>query len=113
MNEEALLQWMDERIADGEDATVYEFIREVLDRSHGDRELAESAQARISEHEETIRRLTDDNNRLKSHNYDLLMRIPDDHNDGDGEVIENVEEDGEIYHIDNLFVDPDEGKDDV
>lgn len=111
MNEEALRQWIDDRLAEGEDATVYEFIREVLDRSAVDRELAESAQARIAEHEETIRGLTEDNNRLKSHNYDLLMRVPDDQdNDGDGEVIENVEEDGEIYHIDNLFVDPDEDK---
>lgn len=108
MNEEALRQWIDDRLAEGEDATVYEFIREVLDRAGSDRELAETAQARIRELEDERTGYESEINRLKSHNYDLLMKVPAEENSGDGEVIENANDDGEIMHIDNLFVDPDE-----
>ena len=41
---------------------------------------------------------------LKARNYDLLMQIPAD-NGGDGVVVEDVDENGTVYHIDNLFTD--------
>lgn len=47
---------------------------------------------------------------LKARNYDLLMQIPTENNSGDGEVEEVAEDEGEITHIDNLFVDDDEEK---
>lgn len=111
MNEAALREWIEQRLAEGEDATVYEFIREVLDRSEG-------ASAKVGEHEATIEKMKGEIARLKSHNYDLMMMggsVDDDDeiNSGDGEVLENAEDDGEIYHIDNLFMDDeDERKDD-
>ena len=45
---------------------------------------------------------------MKARNYDLLMQIPADNsgdNDGDGVVVEDVDDDGTVYHIDNLFTD--------
>ena len=40
------------------------------------------------------------------------MQIPADNsgdNDGDGVVVEDVDDDGTVYHIDNLFTDDKEG----
>lgn len=103
---------MEQRLSEGEDATVYEFIREVLDRSQG-------ATAKIGEYEATIAKMKEEIARLKSHNYDLMMMggsVDDEDEDeldgGDGEVLENANDEGEIYHIDNLFMDDDERKED-
>lgn len=108
MNEEALREWIEQRLSEGENATVYEFMREVLDRSQG-------ATAKIGEHEATIAKMKEEIARLKSHNYDLMMmggsvddEDEDEINSGDGEVLENANDEGEIYHIDNLFVDDEE-----
>lgn len=66
----------------------------------------EGADARINEYssmnEENIKAIQD----LKARNYDLLMKVPADAEiEGDGVVEEHVNDNGELYHIDNLFVD--------
>lgn len=111
MDEQGLREWIEQRLAEGQDATVYEFIREVLDDRGNLRTANEGAAAKISEHERTIADMTDEMSRIKAHNYDLLMGANADSGGGDDEVIENNEDEGEIYHIDNLFVE--KGADDA
>lgn len=106
-----LKEWLDARIADGEWATARDFLTEAMADSTEADDFRASAEAKMREYDERINQLTADNDRLKSHNYDLLMSGGSDPieeiNDGDGEVEEVVEDDGELYHIDNLFVDDD------
>lgn len=109
MDWEALDEWIRQRADDGEYATIRTFLDEVLDKSRGDDEYREASEAKMREWEERGRGYESEIERLKSHNYDLLMQLPkDDEIEGDGVVEEVVEEDGEIYHIDNLFVDDNE-----
>lgn len=111
MNLGDLLAWIRERMDDGEYATVETFLNDMDKRGRDADEFRAGAEARHKELNGQIESLTADNQNLKARNYDLLMQIPaDDHIDGDGVVEEVVEDDGELYHIDNLFVDPDEKK---
>lgn len=111
MNLEELLAWIRERMDDGEYATVETFLNDMDKRGRDADEFRAAAEARYKELNGQIESLTADNQNLKARNYDLLMQIPaDEHIDGDGAVEEVVEDDGELYHIDNLFVDPDEKK---
>lgn len=111
MNLEELLAWIRERMDDGEYATVETFLNDMDKRGRDADEFRAGAEARHKELNGQIESLTADNQNLKARNYDLLMQIPaDDRIDGDGVVEEVVEDDGELYHIDNLFVDPDEKK---
>lgn len=111
MDYEALEKWIDERLTEGEDATVYDFIREVMDKSKGADEYRESAEAKMREYEDRAANYDSEISRLKAHNYDLLMKVEGaDEIEGDGAVEEVVEDDGELYHIDNLFVDDDDEK---
>lgn len=111
MNLEELLAWIRERMDDGEYATVETFLNDMDKRGRDADEFRAGAEARNKELNGQIESLTADNQNLKARNYDLLMQIPaDEHIDGDGAVEEVVEDDGELYHIDNLFVDPDDKK---
>ena len=111
MNLEELLAWIRERMDDGEYATVETFLYDMDKRGRDADEFRAGAEARVNELNGQIDSLTADNQKLKARNYDLLMQIPaDDNIDGDGVVEEVVEDDGELYHIDSLFVDPDEKK---
>lgn len=107
MDYEALDAWVRERLSEGEDETVYTFFREVMDRSRGFDEYRESSEAKMREYEGKFSDAEKEISRLKAHNYDLLMNgdLQADVGGGDGEVVENAVDDGEVYHIDNLFVD--------
>ena len=115
MDLEKLLAWIRERMDDDEYTTVETFLNDMDKRGSDADEFRASAEARYNELTGQIDSLTADNQNLKARNYDLLMQVPADdqqHIDGDGVVDEVVEDDGELYHIDNLFVDPDEKKED-
>lgn len=114
MDLEKLLAWISERMDDDEYATVETFLNDMDKRGSDADDFRASAEARYKELNGQIESLTADNQNLKARNYDLLMQLPADeqHVDGDGAVDEVVEDDGELYHIDNLFVDPDEKKED-
>lgn len=111
MDLEKLLAWLKERMDEGEYATAETFLNDMDKKGRDADEFRAGAEARYNELNGQIESLTADNQNLKARNYDLLMQIPaDDVNEGDGVVEETVADDGELYHIDNLFVDPDEKK---
>lgn len=102
MTEEEIIEWLKERLDEGEFATAETFIHEVFE---GHREYRDSADARISEYAEGEQTLKDEIAKLKARNYDLLQQVGVDSNGGDGIVVEETGEDGTVYHIDNLFED--------
>ena len=104
MNLEDLLAWLRERMEDGEYATAETFLSDMAKRGADADEYRSSAEARMSEYASNEEAMKADIQSLKARNYDLLMQIPAD-NSGDGVVVEDVDEDGTLYHIDNLFTD--------
>lgn len=106
MNEDNLLEWLEARLNDDDYATARAFLDDYM---RGNREYRESSEARMSEYasaEEDYGKQIQD---LKARNYDLLMQIPVAEEPGaDGTVVEDVDDDGTVLHIDNLFTDPDE-----
>lgn len=108
MNLEDLLAWLRERMEDGEYATAETFLTDMAKRGADADEHLSSAEARMSEYAANEEAMKADIQSLKARNYDLLMQIPAD-NDGDGAVVEEVDDDGTVYHIDNLFTDDKEG----
>lgn len=114
MNLEDLLAWLRERMEDGEYATAETFLTDMSKRGADADEYRSSAEARMSEYASNEEAMKADIQSLKARNYDLLMQIPADNsgdNDGDGVVVEDVDEDGTLYHIDNLFTDDKEDSD--
>lgn len=117
INSERLDRWLEERMKEGEDATAETFVEEVLDKSealdaqdppYDDlKALADSSGAKIGELESSLADSENEIARLKAHNYDLLMASGSEV-EGDGVVEEVVTDDGEVVHIDNLFVDSDD-----
>lgn len=104
MNLEDLLAWLRERMEDGEYATAETFLTDMDKRVADADEYRSSAEARMSEYASNEEDMKADIQSLKARNYDLLMQIPAD-NSGDGVVVEDVYEDGTLYHIDSLFTD--------
>lgn len=104
MDLEDLLAWLRGRMEDGEYATAETFLTDMAKRGADADEYRSSAEARMSEYASNEEAMKADIQSLKARNYDLLMQIPAD-NDGDGVVVEDVDEDGTVYHIDNLFTD--------
>lgn len=102
MNLEDLLACLRERMEDGEYATAETFLTDMAKRGADADEYRSSAEARMSEYASNEEAMKADIQSLKARNYDLLMQIPAD---GDGVVVEDVDEDGTVYHIDNLFTD--------
>lgn len=114
MNLEDLLAWLRERMEDGEYATAETFLTDMSKRGADADEYRSSAEARMSEYASNEEAMKADIQSLKARNYDLLMQIPADNsgdNDGDGAVVEDVDDDGTVYHIDNLFTDDKEDSD--
>lgn len=107
MNLEDLLSCLRERMEDGEYATAETFLTDMAKRGADADEYRSSAEARMSEYASNEEAMKADIQSLKARNYDLLMQIPADNSggDGDGVVVEDVDEDGTVYHIDNLFTD--------
>lgn len=103
MNLEDLLAWLRERMEDGEYATAETFLTDMSKRGADADEYRSSAEARMSEYASNEEAMKADIQSLKARNYDLLMQIPADN--GDGVVVEDVDENGTVYHIDNLFTD--------
>lgn len=107
---ERIMDWIRQRISERQYATADDFIEEVFgkaDRYDDDMSVRDAKIAQLTGERDSA---AADLQAMKARNYDLLMQVPvdNDGNQGDGEVVENAEEDGEIYHIDNLFVDDDE-----
>ena len=102
MDLEDLLAWLRERMEDGEYATAETFLTDMAKRGADADEYRSSAEARMSEYASNEEAMKADIQSLKARNYDLLMQIPVD---GDGVVVEDVDENGTVYHIDNLFTD--------
>lgn len=107
MNLEDLLAWLRERMEDGEYATAETLLTDMDKRGADADEYRSSAEARMSEYASNEEAMKADIQSLKARNYDLLMQIPADNSggNGDGVVVEDVHEDGTLYHIDNLFTD--------
>lgn len=108
MNLEDLLACLREGMEDGEYATAETFLTDMAKREADADEYRSSAEARMSEYASNEEAMKADIQSLKARNYDLLMQIPVDNsvgNSGDGVVVEDVYEDGTVYHIDNLFTD--------
>ena len=108
MNLEDLLAWLRERMEDGEYATAETFLTDMAKRGADADEYRSSAEARMSEYASNEEAMKADIQSLKARNYDLLMQIPADDsggNEGGGDVDEVVDDDGTVYHIDNLFTD--------
>ena len=108
MNLEELLAWLRERMEDGEYATAETFLKDMQKRGDDFDEYRSSSEARMSEYAANEEAMKSEIQSLKARNYDLLMQVPADNsgdNDGDGVVVEDVDDDGTVYHIDNLFTD--------
>lgn len=104
MELEDLLSWLRERMDDGEYATAETFLNDMSRKNAEADEFRSSAEARMQEYADSEAAMKEDIQSLKARNYDLLMQIPAE-NDGDGVVVEDVDDDGTVYHIDNLFTD--------
>ena len=104
MNLEDLLAWLRDRMEDGEYATAETLLKDMQKRGDGFDEYRSSSEARMSEYAANEEAMKSEIQSLKARNYDLLMQVPAD-NDGDGVVVEDVDDDGTVYHIDNLFTD--------
>lgn len=111
MNEELgrLLEWLKTRLDEGEYATAETFLTDVFGKAGRYDDDISVRDAKISEIEGERDQLRSDVQGLKARNYDLLMQIPNE-NQGDGTVVEDVDDNGEVTHIDNLFVDSEEEK---
>ena len=108
MSLEELLAWLRERMEDGEYAAAETFLKDIQKRGEGFDEYRGSSEARMSEYAANEEAMKSEIQSLKARNYDLLMQVPADNsgdNDGDGAVVEDVDDDGTVYHIDNLFTD--------
>ena len=108
MDLESLLAWLRERMEDGEYATAETFLSDMAKKNADADEFRSSAEARMQEYADSEAAMKADIQSLKARNYDLLMQVPADNNgeaDGDGVVVEDVDDDGTVYHIDNLFTD--------
>lgn len=111
-----LLGWLRERMDDGEYATAETFLNDMSKKNADADEFRSSAEARMQEYADNEAAMKADIQSLKARNYDLLMQVPADNSgeaDGDGVVVEDVDDDGTVYHIDNLFTDEKEGNDDA
>ena len=106
-----LVEWLRQRVSEGQYATADDFIETVFgkaDRYDDDMSVRDAKIEQLTGERDGF---AADLQAMKAKNYDLLMQIPADENqgnEGDGEVVENVEEDGHIYHIDDLFAEVDE-----
>ena len=108
MNLEELLAWLRERMEDGEYAAAETFLKDMQKQGADLDEYRSSSEARMSEYAANEEAMKSEIQSLKARNYDLLMQVPADNsgdNDGDGVVVEDVDDDGTVYHIDNLFTD--------
>ena len=77
-------------------------------KSADDDEYRSAAEARMREYADSEAAMKADIQSLKARNYDLLMQVPAENAgeaEADGVVVEKVDDDGWVFHIDNLFTD--------
>lgn len=98
-----LLEWLRDRLDDGEYATAETFVKEVFGKAGRYDDDMGAAKAKIAQMAESGEASAKEIQNLKARNYDLLMQVPVGENEGDGTVVETANEDGEVIHIDNLF----------
>lgn len=110
-----LLAWLRDRLEDGEYSTAETFLRDLERKGNdydNDMSIRDAKIRELTGERDTLAGSVQD---LKARNYDLLMQIPApetvEEPKGDGQVVETVD-DGEIIHIDNLFEDPEDEKED-
>lgn len=111
MDLEELLAWLREHMEDGDYAAAETFLKDMRKRGDDFDEYRSSSEARMGEYADNEEAMKSEIQSLKARNYDLLMQVPADNsgdNDGDGAVVDAVDDDGTVQHIDNLFTD-DEG----
>lgn len=106
LNEDNFMDWLKDRVSEEDYAEADEFMGGYM---KDNREYRDSAEARFTEYQADEAAMREDIQSLKARNYDLLMQVPAE--DG-SPVIDEVEEDGTVYHIDNLFTDVKEDKND-
>lgn len=102
LNEDNIMEWLKERVGEDDYAEVDEFMGGYMREN---REYRESSAARIGEYETAEAAMKEDIQSLKARNYDLLMQVPAS---DDAHVVDEVEDDGTVYHIDSLFIDKEE-----
>lgn len=103
--QQRLLDWLEQRLDEGELATARTFVEEVFGKAGRYDDDMAGAKAKIAQMAQASETMAQENQDLKARNYDLLMQVPAESNEGDGTVIEEANEDGEVIHIDNLFTD--------
>lgn len=105
-----ILEWLRGRLDDDEYATAETFINEVFGKASTYDNDMSVRDAKIEQMTGERDGLAADVRDLKAKNYDLLMQIPANGEvQGDGTVVEDVDDDGQVIHIDNLFEDIEEG----
>ncbi len=115
MDFEQLLALVLAGVEEGDHESTTQWLRNLYDKGSAYDDDLSVRDAKIAELAEGNDSLSASVQDLKARNYDLLMQIPagDTENDGDGIVEENVTDEGEVIHIDNLFSDVDaDGKED-
>lgn len=114
MDFEQLLALVLAGVGEEEHESTTAWLRDLYDKGTGYDDALSVRDAKIAELDGSNGELTAAVQDLKARNYDLLMQLPaeetNEGNEGDGEVVEHVEDDGEVIHIDNLF-EPVEKKD--
>lgn len=105
MDFEQLLALVLAGVEEGDHESTTQWLRNLYDKGSAyddDLSVRDAKIAELTEGNDSLAASVQD---LKARNYDLLMQIPagDSENDGDGIVEENVTDEGEVIHIDNLF----------
>lgn len=106
MEVEDMLAWLRERMEDDEYTAAETLLKDMQKRGAEFDEYRSSSEARMSEYAANEEAMKTDIQALKARNYDLLMQVPaDDGGDdgGDGMVMDEVDDDGTVLHIDSLF----------
>lgn len=113
MDFEQLLALVLAGVEEGDSESTTQWLRNLYDKGSAYDDDLSVRDAKIAELTEGNDSLSASVQDLKARNYDLLMQIPagDTENYGDGIAKENVTDEGEVIHIDNLFSDAD-GKED-
>lgn len=107
MDKDNVFDWLGERISEEELGEITDFLHGVFD---GEAEYRESAEARINEYATNEAAMMESIQDLKARNYDLLMQTPAEEPPSDGVIENEIADDGEVIHIDDLFEDESEGE---
>lgn len=99
LDESNFLDWLKDRVGEEDYAEADAFMGGYM---RDNRDYRDSAEARFTEYQTNEAAMQEDIQSLKARNYDLLMQVPAS---DDSPVIDEVDDDGTVYHIDSLFTD--------